>query len=167
MGDDYPAHFPVSRDRKIAMATDETVHYGIFEPEAEEEWATNQVEGGRGYVRLGLEKRGFAVSMFHQLHCLRVIRWALSGHYEAYARGHVQHCLNYLRQQILCSPDLTLEPADILTRDHNIERTGAIHVCKDWRVLYGDLEVNYEEWVAFKKDHGEEILTQPSFTHNR
>ncbi|KAJ3561849.1 hypothetical protein NP233_g9946 [Leucocoprinus birnbaumii] len=143
VGDDYPAYYPLSKKRKVATAMDESVHYGIFEQEAAEQWASNQVKG-----------RG-------------VMRWALSGNYDEYAQGHVQHCLNYLRQQILCSPNLTLEPANILTRDHDVERAGAIHVCNDWRILYEELGVNWEEWKEFVEGHESEIFDdRPSRMHS-
>ena len=134
-------------NRLVAMKTEESVHYSLVDQEAREEWATNQVDGG-GYVVLGPEDRGFAVSMSHQLHCLRSMRYALSGHYEEYYQDHMQHCLNYLRQEILCSPNLTLEPANVLDRDFEVERTGAVHVCRDWRVLYKDVAENQREWAT-------------------
>lgn len=128
------------------MVAEETIHYAISSPEAMEEWATTQVDGG-GYLRLGPPRRGFAVSMFHELHCMRLMRYALNGQYSVYARGHMQHCLNYLRQEILCASDVTLEPADILDRDHTMERFGSVHVCKDWEALYEDAEANWKGWL--------------------
>ncbi|TFK35073.1 hypothetical protein BDQ12DRAFT_635565 [Crucibulum laeve] len=135
VGADYPENFPIPNQGYVAMAVEESTHYSIFGAEAREEWATNQPIG-EGYVKMGPEGRGYAVSMFHQLHCLRLMRYALSGVYDAYASGHMHHCLNYLRQEILCSPDLTLEPADVLSRDFEVDRVGGIHVCKDWNESY-------------------------------
>jgi hypothetical protein len=79
------------------MTVEETRALPIHGVDAREIWATTSSKGF-GYVRLGPEHRAFAVAMFHQLHCVRLIRSALDGHYDATARGHMHHCLNYIRQ---------------------------------------------------------------------
>ncbi|KAG7451996.1 uncharacterized protein BT62DRAFT_926199 [Guyanagaster necrorhizus] len=68
----------------------------------------------------------------------------------------MQPCLTYLRQMILCNPDLTLEPADVLTWDHEIKRTGATHVCKDWSKVHDAMRRNYNDTVPRKMqdNHG-------------
>ena len=58
------------------------------------------------------------------------------------------HSLNYFRQMILCEPDLTLEPADILQRDVESERVNSIHVCNDWRQVYDAMATNWQQWIA-------------------
>jgi Mycotoxin biosynthesis protein UstYa len=128
------------------MVAEETVHYGIDTPEGMEDWATTQVDGG-GFMTVGPPRRGFSVSMFHQLHCLRLVRWALGGKYHAKAWGHVQHCLNYLRQDIICDSDVTLEPADILERDYEAERFGSVHICRNWEALYMEANDNWAQWA--------------------
>lgn len=130
------------------MVAEETDHYAIAAPEAMEEWATTQVDGG-GFLRMGSPRRGFAVTMFHELHCLRLMRYALNGggQYDTGTKGHMQHCLNYLRQEILCASDVTLEPADILDRDYEVQRFGSVHVCRNWEALFEDAETSWSEWV--------------------
>ncbi|KAJ7038978.1 hypothetical protein C8F04DRAFT_1209324 [Mycena alexandri] len=146
MGDDYPELWDVPPTSHVGMTVQESRSYPIHGGHnALEIWATTNAKGF-GYVRLGAEQRAFAVSMFHQLHCVRLLRAGLAGRYDAYARGHMQHCLNYLRQMILCSPDLTLEPADVLTRDFELDRTGATHVCSDWTSLYSEAAANWAHW---------------------
>ena len=54
---------------------------------------------------------------------------------------------------ILCSPNLTLEPANVLTRDFEVDRVGATHVCLDWSVLYSDMSNNWDSWEEFKKSN--------------
>ncbi|THV05115.1 hypothetical protein K435DRAFT_647990, partial [Dendrothele bispora CBS 962.96] len=117
----------------VLMTTEESRHYSITGPDALEEWASTAARGF-GYIQLGGHQRLFAVSMFHQFHCLRLMRYALEGRHDEGSQGHMQHCLTYLRQMILCHPDLTLEPADILDdeRDYEMRRLGSTHVCKDW-----------------------------------
>lgn len=65
----------------------------------------------------------YSVSLFHQLHCLGQIReahWVLLHSVEvgrtrkaAALLGphgdHVKHCLDYLRQSLMCNGDMTLE----------------------------------------------------------
>lgn len=135
------------------MTVEESAHYPIHGLDAAEEWATSSPKGF-GYIRLGDEHRAFAISMFHQFHCVRLMRSALDGDYRPVIQAHVEHCLNYIRQMILCSPDLTLEPPDVLTRDFEVERMGATHVCEDWRQVYEEMEKNWAEWtdirVAFR-----------------
>lgn len=124
------------------MTVEESVHYPIFGSEAKEEWATNS-PAGFGYLRMGPEKRYFALDLFHQFHCLRLMRAALAGDYREKTKGHVGHCLNFIRQIALCDINLTLEPPDVLDRNFDVKRTGATHICTDWRQVFGALEENY------------------------
>ncbi|KAH6912436.1 hypothetical protein BKA70DRAFT_763748 [Coprinopsis sp. MPI-PUGE-AT-0042] len=145
---DYPELWTISKPAPVGMVAEESVHYAIDTPEAMEEWATSQVDGG-GMVRIPPSRRDFALAMFHEMHCLRLMRFALGGHYDDMARGHMQHCLNYLRQDILCASDVTLEPADILERDYEVERFGSVHVCENnWEATYQDAEANWAGWFT-------------------
>lgn len=54
--------------------------------------------------------------MFHKLHCLEKMRIFLDDpSRKDVGWGHQQHCMNYLRQVVLCRGDLTLEtlPIDV------------------------------------------------------
>ncbi|KAJ7744017.1 hypothetical protein DFH07DRAFT_978688 [Mycena maculata] len=147
IGDDYPELWQIESSQ-VAMVVEETRSYPIEgDPDAREIWATTNSKGF-GYVRLGSEDRAFAVAMFHQLHCVRLLRAALAGRYDTTSRGHVHHCLNYIRQMILCSPNLTLEPPDVLSRDFEVDRIGATHVCSDWTAMYSAAEQNWDSWRA-------------------
>lgn len=98
IGDDYPELWQIPFTQNVAMMVEETQSYPLDGgPNAREIWATTNAKGF-GYVRLGSEHRAFAVSMFHQLHCTRLIHAALAGKYDAPTRGHMHHCLNYIRQ---------------------------------------------------------------------
>jgi hypothetical protein len=144
VAEDYPEFWDVQAD-PIAMTVEESVHYLIFGTEAKEEWATNS-PAGFGYVRMGPDRRVFALDLFHQLHCLRLMRAALGGDYSPKTREHMGHCLNFVRQFALCDLNLTLEPPDVLDRDFEVKRTGATHVCTDWRQVFRALEDNYYSW---------------------
>ena len=84
--------------------------------------SVNSTAGGRGFVQhpdISPNPRGLAV--YHQLHCLDAIRRsyyaALDGDEldqldEHLVPGHVRHCIDYLRQALLCNADTNLEPID-------------------------------------------------------
>ncbi|VDC03526.1 unnamed protein product [Peniophora sp. CBMAI 1063] len=148
---DYPEFWPLPPSLPVTLVVEETIHYPIVGENAQDEWAST-ASAGFGYLRLGPNYRAFALSMFHQLHCLRLMRSALApGDYRPSTEGHFKHCLNYFRQVILCDPDLTLEPADVLEQDAKVERVSSVHVCKDWRQVYDAMSVNWDEWVAHRE----------------
>ncbi|KAI2642061.1 hypothetical protein GGS21DRAFT_288435 [Xylaria nigripes] len=74
---------------------------------------------GRGFIQhpvISPEPHGLTV--YHQLHCLDAIRhgyWAARDGKEPEPKaepGHVRHCIDYLRQSIMCNADTNLEPID-------------------------------------------------------
>lgn len=81
--------------------------------------------------------------MAHELHCIGTLRDAMvepKGEYGFNVTIHAQHCLNYIRQWIMCSPDLTLEPFDPLKRNFALDKRGATHVCRDWTAVYAFMD---------------------------
>ena len=155
IGNDHPEDLAILR-RAVRMTVEESVHYGITQPEAEIEWLYTAPLGDND-VRLGTERRLFAVAMFHELHCLRGIREALDGglaSLPALLQGHVNHCFNYLRQWTLCGADVTLEPGDFSQRNFTTERTGATHTCPDWEPVYEMVGANWFEWERFREASG-------------
>ncbi|KAI0187899.1 hypothetical protein EV127DRAFT_462591 [Xylaria flabelliformis] len=72
---------------------------------------------GRGFIQhpvISPIPHGLAV--YHQLHCLDAIRhgyWAARDGIEPGKKaepGHIRHCIDYLRQSIMCNADTNLEP---------------------------------------------------------
>ena len=124
---------------------EESVHYPPLGEPTEEEWLSI-ASPSYGYVRLGPEDRTFVVSMYHVLHCLRMLNRAFSKLPGATV-GHIKHCLNYIRQGILCQPDLTLEPGNFEDRDFSVERIGGTHMCRDWEHVYKFVDQNYDVWT--------------------
>lgn len=65
---------------------------------------------------------------------------------------HMEHCLSYLRQMILCEADHTLEPAiEIVladgSRTHASWAEDSVHKCRgDWRVIAAWVDENFESW---------------------
>ena len=76
------------------------------------------------------------VAMFHQMPCLQKIRDAIvqgdPGH-------HTRHCLNLLRQAVLCASDTTIDP---LTTATGTDGLGVVHVCRDWQKVFDFVEEN-------------------------
>ncbi|KAG2151241.1 uncharacterized protein EDB93DRAFT_307034 [Suillus bovinus] len=140
VGDDFPESL-VPDAGKVRFVAEESVRFALDLPESEIEWLSTSPPG-TGHVVLGAENRSFFVAMFHQLHCLRLFRAALAGEN---VQEHTHHCLNYLRQWILCQADLTMEAGDFTTRDFEQDRVGATHVCRDWGKLYDSVAVNWED----------------------
>ena len=91
------------------------------------------------------ETATFLVSMVHQLHCLDVFRVGFATNRTGYAH-HVEHCLRYMRQIVLCNADTTLEPDHPGVKDgkltHAAGGVGSVHRCKDWTAVRRYLEEN-------------------------
>jgi hypothetical protein len=61
--------------------------------------------------------------------------------------GRIQHCLNYLRQAILCNSDTTLEPSFPYILPDNTSTSaasgiGVVHKCVDWTQVRSFVEAN-------------------------
>jgi len=139
-----PSIIPLSEHPYNSHLTiEDTIHYA---PNATAEWHTLFPSGG-GFVRLGPEYRLFGVSMFHQLHCLDKLRRAVVEEPPSeWERWHTQHCLNYIRQMLLCAASNKLEPVKNVTEGLKVDGLGLEHTCRDWSVLRGIAEENFAEW---------------------
>ncbi|KAI1109852.1 hypothetical protein F5Y14DRAFT_444397 [Nemania sp. NC0429] len=80
---------------------------------------------------------------FHQLHCLDVLRRALRPDYytppnvEPVHTMHVEHCIDYIRQGIMCAADLTMIPAVWSTkRDRLLQDTEVVHTCRNFDKIH-------------------------------
>ncbi|KAH9838984.1 uncharacterized protein C8Q71DRAFT_704397 [Rhodofomes roseus] len=156
VGDDFPRTFPVDA-RPVQTTFEESVRYSLSTAEAGDEWLWTAPLAGDNHVRLGPEKRMFAVPMFHELHCLRNMRSAMVDGLDslgAVGQAHIHHCFNYLRQWTLCEADVSLEPGNFEERDFEREREGATRMCVDWEPVYSAAERNWDEWVQFRDAHG-------------
>ncbi|KAF5367789.1 hypothetical protein D9615_010506 [Tricholomella constricta] len=146
IGHDYPATVPLPSGQpgSVLMTVEESLQYPLAGFASDKEWfsITTQSEG---YVRLGPQDRIFVVTMFHELHCLRMLNLAFDPS-NGVKDGHINHCLGYLRQMALCGSDLTLEPAGWEDRDFRFDRVGATHMCRDWTEVYAEVEKNYQRW---------------------
>ncbi|KAF8888844.1 hypothetical protein BD779DRAFT_1672162 [Infundibulicybe gibba] len=156
VGNDFPNALPINLD-SVAMTIENSRHYALNAPNSDAEYQS-LYPGELGFLRLGPHHRFFGIAMYHQLHCLNSLRKAIIHGGEGHGHGergagekreqvpHVHHCLNYLRQTILCNADLTLEPEIVLGSQDVGEGLGVTHVCKDWSALHHFIDRNYEEW---------------------
>ncbi|KAI5815372.1 hypothetical protein BZA77DRAFT_316437 [Pyronema omphalodes] len=79
----------------------------------------------------------YGISMFHQLHCLNFLRFA---YYPSEVKDmppdevvlHRDHCLDYIRQAIMCNGDATFEPL----KEFGVDGMGAIHQCRDFDSMF-------------------------------
>ena len=106
---------------------------------SDDDWGSIFPKPWYGFMSLGPDNRPFTLSLYHQLHCLDAIRvsFVLNG---SDAAWHVEHCLRYLRQVILCHADNTVEPAEWETLDDgrvvpSSTGIGVVHSCKDWTIF--------------------------------
>ncbi|KAF6746542.1 hypothetical protein DFP72DRAFT_634123 [Ephemerocybe angulata] len=94
------------------------------------------------------------ITMFHQLHCLSIIvrQLATLDRKSHTARGDplegvcpvdkksqwelTQHCMNYLRQMVLCHSHTTLETVRSQIPPSIVELAKSRYVCKDWTSVY-------------------------------
>ncbi|KAF2205678.1 hypothetical protein GQ43DRAFT_459753 [Delitschia confertaspora ATCC 74209] len=103
----------------------------------------------------------FSVSVFHQLHCLGMIRASYYkrnstsqpiGHMEGNVppeildevhNHHIAHCFDYLRQALMCNADTTVEWAKVQSNGdrRQVDGWGIPHkTCKDWNSVLGWME---------------------------
>ncbi|CAL3963528.1 unnamed protein product [Diplocarpon coronariae] len=102
----------------------------------------------------------YGISMYHQLHCLIIIRklyWGamrgeknlrIAGGEKEFAEDvlHVSHCFDYIRQGIMCAGDMSLEGAAStdVGKESNVDGMGWPHQCRSW---------NASRWPSPEQQH--------------
>lgn len=156
IGYDYPLQYPIGPLDTVALTLQESTVFSLdpSDPLAEAPWRImNEHPAGYGRTRLGPEHRLFVVTFYHELHCLRQLQRGLfaSDHPEA-TPHHIQHCFNYLRQNLLCDAADTLERGDFMERDYEVDRVGDTLACRDWSTVFDELDRNFAEWTEWKAE---------------
>ncbi|KAJ7642997.1 hypothetical protein DFH06DRAFT_924809, partial [Mycena polygramma] len=82
------------------------------------------------------------VAMFHQMHCLQRLRAAIVN--PGSTDHHAGHCLNLLRQTVLCVSDTTLDAENM---EGGTDGIGTVHICRDWRKVYDFVEENQLKYM--------------------
>ena len=152
LDEDYPPRMPLpSARRAVKLMVEDSVRFGLWEPQANKEWLWTATAGD-GNVHYGANHRLFVVSVTHQLHCLRSYRQALEQETlpHGHQLSHLTHCLNFFRMSTLCAADATLEPPDAFARNHTRDRAGGELQCMDWPAFYDEIGENYLQWDSFR-----------------
>lgn len=130
IGESHPIFYP-----EVVPTVQEHIHNHVRYPISKNVSHGMWVVAGSlsdGFFRLGDPQRAFYSAMWHELHCLYVIYKNYEADRDVFGgEEHFQHCLNYLRQYILCAADDTLEPGDYQKDD-----IGYTRQCLDWRNMF-------------------------------
>lgn len=91
--------------------------------------------------------------MFHQMRCLDIIRDVVVDYYldsspnaRPGKRKLVHHCMNYLRQTVMCRGDLHIETVRAPSGP-TVTVSAVTHSCKDWTAVYDAAEENYRGFL--------------------
>lgn len=122
----------------VWMRVDQTAHYRADTDEGGEEFAKLVPRGGHT-VQIKDAETGeshlYTVTLFHQLKCLEIVR----NNYAAMRSPSLlaRHCMNYLRQSILCHPNMRIEP---VVNNLGTAVRGYETVCRDWTEVYEEVD---------------------------
>ena len=86
--------------------------------------------------------------MAHQLRCLDLVRDQLTRPKRDRKFAHAQHCMNYLRQSLMCRGDTQLDPYQYPHKTKSV-RVDIIRRCLDWRGIYAAMRSNQNEYAAW------------------
>ena len=147
IGDDHPHEWPIDRPY-VRMAASHTVRWQLDD---DPEWRANVPGDGDGVVYLGAQRQPYTLAMLHQLRCLDVVRGEVvrprrEGGADADGPSELaRHCLNYIRQMVICRGDTQLEPFE---HPNNIDPifTDQVYECRDWDAVYRKVKENQEEY---------------------
>ena len=146
VGSDYPRTWNIGYLPPIRMNIEPTKHYQLSGPTANSEWAA--LAPHNGIIHLGPHRQPYSISLFHQLRCLDILRRDIVDDTSGSSKLS-RHCLNYMRQMVLCRADLALDP--VLGRPLEARVRPDTNQCVDWRRVYEELEKNqreYAQWLA-------------------
>lgn len=131
------------------MTVENSVHYAIDTPLGIAEWNSTLPSSG-GMLYLGDDLHPFSISMFHQLRCLDIIRNEVVSQAKREKKvkssALVHHCMNYIRQMILCRANLRLESVR-RPSGQQVTVPYVTHTCNDWTAVYDAAEKNYREYL--------------------
>ncbi|KAF4633861.1 hypothetical protein G7Y89_g4258 [Cudoniella acicularis] len=118
-----------------------------------------------------------ALSIFHQLHCLNGIREAYWFLFEAASFSaaikldeqslpmeasppHIRHCIDLIRQSLMCRPDITIEPKNHVRG--GVSGFGVQHRCQDW----GQVLAWVGKWENYRVDEERELYREKESSHD-
>jgi len=134
-------HFSVPALQPVRTFIENSAHFRVDGDD--EEWES--LVPGNGLVYLGNENQPYTMSMMHQLRCIDIVRKEIvdleANPQRVMARPSdiSHHCVNYLRQMVLCRGDLELDP--VAGKPHPAVFPDA-YQCRDWETVYRAVEEN-------------------------
>ncbi|THH08335.1 hypothetical protein EW146_g9028 [Bondarzewia mesenterica] len=139
-----PGRWDVGELKPVRVLVEDTRQYQLDTTAGIAQWE-HLVPPDGGIIHHSHKGPQYTISMFHQLRCLDVVRSAVVAT-NASELAKAQHCMNYLRQMVLCRVDLGLENVRDPYGPHAVELT-RMHTCQDWRAVYDAVERNKATFV--------------------
>ncbi|KAL1708965.1 hypothetical protein EV121DRAFT_195908 [Schizophyllum commune] len=148
-GRDYPETWDIGPLEEVHMPYENTVHYALDTPAGIEQWET-MLPPGEGMLYLGPDKRPFSISVFHQLRSSGKSHLVVQSQHADEPPPErqsplVNHCVNYIRQTVLCRADLTMESIRGLNYSTSTV-SDVTHVCQDHTAVFRASEENWKEY---------------------
>jgi len=144
-----PLSFSVSLEDEVFMSIFTGARYDLKSDEGEQEWSKILPSPGGHVVHIAddssSEPKPYTVTLFHQLKCLDIIRRQYVSPPTIPISSLTKHCLNYLRQTMICRPNLRLES---VKDSIGIVRQNYETACRDWTKLYAEAERNQKEFAS-------------------
>ncbi|KAJ7817840.1 hypothetical protein B0H14DRAFT_3148042 [Mycena olivaceomarginata] len=141
--------FDVKVGELVGLTIFNTAHYGL-DDEGAEEYARLMPSGGHTiHLAAGDNRQSqeFTVTLFHQLKCLQIYHQEYLKKPRSTPTPLLRHCLNYLRQSVLCHADTRLESI----KNAQVQSSKEYEtVCRDWTQVYDAAERNYavyQGWI--------------------
>jgi len=150
IGYDYPETWPIERGA-VLMAFSHSIRYDLDSPDGAAEWSS--IVPGDGLIHLGEHKQPYSISMFHQLKCLDIMREDLVRERGQDSEGPselTRHCLNYLKQMVMCRGDIHLEAYLHPNHRDPIDMDG-VYECQDWSAVNDEAKKNQAEFKLWKE----------------
>lgn len=136
----------------VAMNIFDTVHYPL-DQSGVPQYSQLMPSGGHVVHISDLSNQksspeAYTVTLFHQLKCLDIIHHNYIN--DASPSPLLSHCMNYLRQTVLCHPDTRIE--SVKSKAGKSSRQYET-VCRDWSVVYEEAERNFESYTRVWKHY--------------
>ena len=77
---------------------------------------------------------------------------------------HIRHCIDLLRQALMCRPDLTIEEKD--EELGGVSGFGTTHKCHDWDQLVSWTR-KWQDWGVDKNQDSERVVQGHSHHHDQ
>ncbi|KAN0129136.1 hypothetical protein V8E53_013007 [Lactarius tabidus] len=142
LSDDWPPFSPLAQERVVERVVGESVHYAPVNP-------GQRTSGGPKGASASTARDASAPAIGRSPRLYK----QLTNRTNDNRVPHHQHCLNYLREQALCRPDLTLEPGDFASRNFEVDSVRQTHTCRDFETAWDYNTRSWLDWYCFLKEN--------------